>query len=71
MKNKDNLKIGETYQINYVGYHGYDAYKGDGIYTGKSYVDNSDGVEVFGFKLAISTEEEPNWFPLDSIYIDL
>jgi len=69
MRNKDDLKIGDIYQINYIGYHGYDSYRGEGIYTGKSYVD--EGCEFFGMKLPISHEEEPNWFPLDSIFKDV
>lgn len=67
MKNKDNLKIGETYQIRYVGYHGYDSYNGEGIYTGKSYIDPADNVEVFDMKIQSSYSDE-NWFPLDSIF---
>ena len=65
MKNKENLKVGETYQIRYIGYHGYDAYNGEGVYTGK--VDLFDGEENFGMKLPSSYSDE-NWFPLDSIF---
>lgn len=68
MKSKNHLKVGDTYQIRYVGYHGYDAYNGSGVYTGKSYIDTSDDMELFGFKLPVSSDDEPNWFPLNDIF---
>lgn len=66
--NKKNLIKGNKYLIAFKGPYDYTDHIGMGIYTGKT--DDVDG-KLYGFMLdniKSSTEEDPNWFPIESIF---
>jgi hypothetical protein len=77
MKDSSKLVKGQTYYINFTGLYDYCHYKGEAVYSGLTMrleVD-SEGTEAmhFGFYipgLNYSIHPEPNWFPLDSIFVN-
>ena len=64
---EDRLIKGNKYLIAYNGIFEYDGYIGPGTQTGKT--DDING-KVYGFVIDIkeSTEEDPHWFPIESIF---
>lgn len=63
MKNASKLKIGKSYQINYVGEYDYNNYMGEAIFTGESNV-FEDSI-YYGFSIV----ENPStcFFSLESV----
>lgn len=77
MKDANKLVKGQTYYINFHGPYDYTNYKGDAVYSGLTQQQevDSEGTEAihFGFYipgLNYSIYPEPNWFPLDSIFVN-
>lgn len=77
MKDSSKLVKGQTYYINFHGPYDYTNYKGEAVYSGLTnrlevYPDEEE-VMHFGFYipgLNYSIHPEPNWFPLDSIFVN-
>lgn len=77
MKDTAKLVKGQTYYISFHGPYDYTNYKGDAVYSGLTQQQDvgEEGSEVmhFGFYipgLNYSIHPEPNWFPLDSIFVN-
>jgi hypothetical protein len=77
MKDSSKLVKDQTYHINYIGPFDYTNYKGEAVYSGLTNEDEADSkgnrILLFGFYIPgcdYSVYSDPNWFPLDSIFVN-